>query len=155
MGSGFVRVYDEKSGLGPVLVSDSRVRVFAGFLETRYITIRYGKNYAIEDFPHHTKFYHGHSLTVSPKARGLGLGKELIQQTMTMAMDKGCTLVYLLATSIYSQRIFANLKFDILNEFEYDKFKAENGEIFFKDMREHKTAQLVAFDLSNFLLCNE
>ena len=74
---------------------------------------------------------------------------------MTMAMDKGCTLVYLLATSIYSQRIFANLKFDILNEFEYDEFKAENGEIFFKDMREHKTAQLVAFDLSNFLLCNE
>ena len=61
---------------------------------------------------------------------------------MALARDKGCTLVYILATSIYSQRIFANLKFDILNEFEYDEFKDENGEIFFKDMREHKTAQL-------------
>ena len=124
-------------------------------LDEFFDIIRYGKNYAIEDFPLHTKFYHGHSVSVSPKARGLGIGKELIQQTMTLARDKGCTLVYILATSIYSQRIFANLKFDILNEFEYDEFKDENGKIFFKDMREHTTAQLVAFDLSTFSVSNE
>ena len=124
-------------------------------LDEFFDIIRYGKNYAIEDFPHHTKFYHGHSVTVSPKARGLGLGKELIQQTMALGRDKGCTLVYVLATSIYSQRIFSYFKFDIVNEFEYDEFKNENGEIFFKDMREHKTAQIVAFDLSTFSVFNE
>ena len=74
---------------------------------------------------------------------------------MALAMDKGCTLVYILASSVYSKCIFKSFKFYIIREVEYDKFKNENGEEFFKDMREHKTAQIVAFDLSTFSVSNE
>ena len=38
-GSGFAPAYVEKSGSGLVCVLDSWAQVFAGFLETRYITI--------------------------------------------------------------------------------------------------------------------
>ena len=73
-------------------------------------SVKYGKSYAFQDLPQATKFYHGHSLTVARTARGMGLlGKELISRTMKMAQERGCSHVYILATSLYSQRIFQNL----------------------------------------------
>ena len=51
---------------------------------------RYGKDLAFEDVPSATKFYHGLSLTVSSKARGMGLGKELIERTNVIGKEKGC-----------------------------------------------------------------
>ena len=72
-------------------------------------SVRYGKSYAFQDLPQATKFYHGHSLTVARSARGLGLGKELISRTMKIAKERECSHVYILATSLYSQRIFQTL----------------------------------------------
>ena len=44
--------------------------------------LRYGKVYAYEDLPNATKIYTGLNLAVSPKARGLGLGKKLIERSV-------------------------------------------------------------------------
>ena len=44
--------------------------------------LRYGKGYAYEDLPNATKIYTGLNLAVSPKARGLGLGKKLIERSV-------------------------------------------------------------------------
>ena len=112
--------------------------------------IRYDKKYAIEDFPNAKKFYMGHSLSVKSEARGLGIGKELIRRTMALANEKECSIVYILTTSIYSQAIFKSLGFRVLQEMAYDEFKDYDGTPFFRDMREHKKAQVVAYDLTNF-----
>ena len=112
--------------------------------------VRYDKKYALEDIPNVKKFYVGHSVSVSSKARGLGIGKELIRRTMTLAKEKGCAYVYILATGIYSQAIFKSLGFTLLKEKVYEEFKDYDGTEFFCDMREHKKAQVVAYDLSNF-----
>ena len=44
--------------------------------------LRYGKIYAYEDLTNATKIYTGLNLAVSPKARGLGLGKKLIERSV-------------------------------------------------------------------------
>ena len=92
----------------------------------------------------------GHSLSVKSEARGLGIGKELIRRTMALAKEKECSIVYILTTSIYSQAIFKSLGFRVLQEMAYDEFKDYDGTPFFRDMREHKKAQVVAYDLTNF-----
>ena len=110
---------------------------------------KYGKGMAFEDVPNATKFYNGLSLTVGSKARGLGLGKELIERTNAIAKEKGCSHVYIAASSKYSQAIFKKMNFEVLHETDYDGFKGRNGEEIFKDLKEHKTCQIVLFDLSN------
>ena len=114
---------------------------------------KYGKDMAFADVPNATKFYNGLSLTVGSKARGLGLGKELIERTNAIAKEKGCSHVYIVATSKYSQAIFKNLNFEVLHETDYIGFKGRNGEDLFKDMKDHKSSQIVLFDLSNLSLC--
>ena len=110
--------------------------------------IKYGKKYAYEAVPNATKIYHGHSVTVAPKARGMGLGKELIRRSMDLAHKRGCSHVYILATSIYSQRIFRDFKFTILQEMPYEDFLDRDGHsCFFQNMNEHKTAQVVLYEL--------
>ena len=94
------------------------------------------------------------SHSVSPKARGLGLGKELINRTMALAKEKECSHVYILATSIYSQAIFKKMKFEIMNEVYYNTYKNSDGSDFFNDLREHKSVQIVSYDLSNFVMSN-
>ena len=82
----------------------------------------------------------------------MGLGKELIKRTNQIALDHGCSHVYICASSIYSQRIFQKLSFEILHEMPYDHedFVDRDGNQFFQDMREHKTAQVVVCDLKKF-----
>ena len=109
---------------------------------------RYGKDLAFEDVPSATKFYHGLSLTVSSKARGMGLGKELIERTNVIGKEKGCSHVYISASSVYSQAIFKKCNFQVLHEAKYEGVKHKDGTELFKDMREHKTLQVVLFDLS-------
>merc|ERR1711935_306562 len=99
--------------------------------------IRYKKEMAFEDIPKATKFYHGLSLTVSSKSRGLGLGKELIKRTNVIAKEKGCSHVYIAASSIYSQAIFKKCNFQVLHEAKYEGVKHKDGTELFKDMREH------------------
>ena len=112
---------------------------------------KYGKQYAFSDVPEATKFYHGHSLSVSPKARGRGLGQNLLLRSMRLAQDRGCSHVYVMATSVYSQRIFRSTGFTVLHETCYKSFKdtRDGKSDFFKDMEpQHQTAQVVLFDLS-------
>ena len=110
---------------------------------------KYGKDMAYEDVPNATKFYNGLSLTVGSKARGLGLGKELIERTNAIAKQKGCSHVYIAASSKYSQAIFKKLNFEVLHETDYSGFKGRNGKEIFKDLKDHKSLQIVLFDLSN------
>ena len=74
-----------------------------GMLFLFFDDVRYGNNFAFEEIENLTKLYHGKAVTVGSKARGMGLGKELIKQTNKIALDKGCSHVYIAATSIYSQ----------------------------------------------------
>ena len=111
--------------------------------------LRYGKDWAFEDVPNATKFYNGLSLTVSSKARGLGLGSELIQRTNVYAKKWNCSHVYIGASSKYSQAIFKKIGFDVLHEAQYSGFKGKDGTDLFKDMREHKVCQVVLLDLKN------
>ena len=110
--------------------------------------VHYSKELAFEDIPNATKIYEGLSLTVSSKARGLGLGKELIERTNVIAKEKGCSHVYISASSVYSQAIFKKCNFQILHEAKYEGVKHKDGTELFKDMREHKTVQVVLLDLS-------
>ena len=114
---------------------------------------KYGQDTAFEDVPNAKKFYNGLNLTVGSKARGLGLGKELIERTNAIAKEKGCSHVYIVATSKYSQAIFKKLNFQVLHETDYIGFKGRNGEDLFKNMKDHKSSQIVLFDLSNLSLC--
>ena len=68
--------------------------------------IRYGKKYCFEDVPEATKVYVGMSLSVTSEGRGKGLGTELLKRSMAFAKTNGCTHMYILATSKYSQAIF-------------------------------------------------
>lgn len=123
-----------------------------GLLMKHNDTLRYGNEYALQDLENCTKYYHGQSLTVTTKARGMGLGKELIKRTNQIALDKGCSHVYICATSLYSQRIFQKLSFQVLHEMPYDHedFVDKDGKPFFQDMREHKMCQVVICDLNSF-----
>ena len=126
------------------------VVIWAGLLIKFLEKLGYGiTNNGWKEVPEATKFYHGLSLTVGSEARGMGLGKELIKRTLKIGKEKDCSHCYILASSIYSQRIFKDLGFQVLHEEAYDEFHDKNGEIFFKDMREHKTCQVVLYDLNN------
>ena len=82
----------------------------------------------------------------------MGLGKELIKRTNQIALDKGCSHVYICTTSLYSQKIFLKLSFQVLHEMPYDHedFVDRDGKPFFQDMREHKMCQVVICDLNSF-----
>ena len=114
--------------------------------------LRYGKDFAFQDTPDGIKFYHGLSLTVSSKARGMGIGKEMIERTNAMAKELGCSHVYIAASSIYSQAIFKKCNFEVLHEAKYEDAKYKDGTELLTDTREHKSAQVVRFDLSNLSL---
>ena len=109
----------------------------------------YGKDMAFKDVPDATKIYNGLSLTVGANTRGLGLGKELIERSYAIAKEKGCSHVYIAASSKYSQAIFKKMNFEVLHEIEYSGYKDRNGEEIFKDLKDHKVFQIVLFDLSN------
>ena len=91
-----------------------------GMLLIFFDEIPYGNNRPFQEIEDLSKFYHGKSLTVSSKARGMGLGTELIKQTNKNALDKGCSHVYIAATSVYSQgylyvfcwALYCDLSFD-------------------------------------------
>ena len=69
------------------------------------------------------------------------------RRTNDLAKEKGCSHVYIFATSVYSQHIFKSLNFQVLRELDYETYKDKNGSEFFKGMQEHKSAQIVVFDL--------
>jgi len=91
--------------------------------------------------------YEGLCVCVSVSSRVKGLGTELIKQSMQIARDRGCKSMYLVATGKYSQRIFEKLEFRVLNQFEYEDVKYDNGDIMVCDAREHTKCQIVCKQL--------
>jgi len=91
--------------------------------------------------------YEGRCVCVSSENRVKGLGTELIRQSMQVARERGCKAMYLMATGMYSQRIFQKLDFRILNEYNYEDLKYDNGEIIIWDSREHTKGQIVCKEL--------
>ena len=67
---------------------------------------------------------------------------------MNLAKESGCGFVYLLATGIYSQKIFKDLQFEILEEAEYKNFLDKRGRVVIDLAEEHPSAQLLAYNLS-------
>ena len=112
--------------------------------------VNYGKPNSFKSIPDASKIYNGLSLTVSPKARGQGLGKEMIRQTMAMAKELQCSHVYILATSIYSQNIFNSIGFEIISNVPYaDILDRDGTSPLLKDTREHKNVQIVTYNLAD------
>ena len=67
---------------------------------------------------------------------------------MALARENKCGYMYLLATGIYSQKIFTDLKFDKLNEVAYKTFVDKHGKVVLDQTEEHLTAQVFAYDLT-------
>jgi len=108
--------------------------------------LRYGKQHAFEDLIDTDRIYIATKVCVSAKARGLGLGTELVKRGYDLARRNGCGYTYVLASSIYSQRIFHKLgQCRVLHEVSYDDYKYDKkGRPFLFDPQEHKTLQVLA-----------
>ena len=75
-------------------------------------------------------------------------GRELVIRSMDLAKEKGCGFAYLLATGIYSQKIFSELQYEILAEVEYKDFVDKKGQVVVDLTEEHLSAQLLAYNLN-------
>jgi hypothetical protein len=67
---------------------------------------------------------------------------------MDIAREKGCGYMYLLATGIYSQKIFRDLRFDLINEVHYNTYLDKNGQPIIDGTEEHLSAQVFAFNFN-------
>ena len=133
----------------PTLIPVPRTFVIAGNIQWIFDQLKYSRKTAFEAFENDESIYFSHNITVAREARGKGLGKELIRRAMRMAEKAGCGHTYTLATSIYSQRIFKNLGFKVLEERSFEEFKVDRrGRPLLWDPKEHKTIQVVVFDHS-------
>jgi hypothetical protein len=65
---------------------------------------------------------------------------------MDLARENGCGYMYLMATGIYSQKIFRDLKFEKLNELEYKSYLDKRGKVVLDQTEEHLSAQLFAYN---------
>ena len=110
------------------------------------IDLNYGKVNAFEELKDTDKIYFAANVCVSDKARGLGLGTELVKRGYDIAKNAGCGYTYVLASSIYSQKIFHKLgNCDVLHQINYEDYKYDKrGRPFLIDPREHKVIQVLA-----------
>ena len=108
--------------------------------------LKYCKSAAFDALKDAQRIYFAISLTVSKKARGMGLGAEMAKRGYGIAAKNGCDYTYVLASSLYSQRIFHKLgNATILQEFNYEDYKYDKkGRPFITDPKEHKVLQLLA-----------
>merc|ERR1719239_329255 len=84
-----------------------------------------------------TKVWEGLCICTSPNIRARGLGTRLVTASMELAKANGCQYMYIFATGNYSNKLFDRLGFSVENEFIYDDYRDENGELILKDVREH------------------
>ena len=108
--------------------------------------LKYSKCNAFDDLKDTDMIYFAANVCVSSKARGLGLGTELIKRGYEIAKKAGCGYTYILASSIYSQKIFHKLgNCKVLHEVKYEDYKYDKrGRPFLVDPREHKVIQVLA-----------
>ena len=110
------------------------------------LDLHYGKRQAFDELKAAKRMYFAASLCISDNARGMGLGTGLVRRGYDIAVKACCDYTYVLATSLYSQRIFHKLgNVTILNEVSYEDYKYDRkGRPFLGDPREHKVIQLLA-----------
>jgi len=115
------------------------------------IDLNYGKCNAFQELKDADKIYFAANVCVSDKARGFGLGTELVKRGYDIAKKSGCAYTYIIATSMYSQKIFHSLgKCDVLHEVKYEDYKYDKkGRPFLIDPREHSVIQVLAIRHSN------
>ena len=88
-----------------------------------------------------------HHVCVGRKARRKGLGMELIKRGHKLAERAGCRQTYVMATSIYSQKIFSKLGYKILHEVQYsDHEKDRRGRPFLDNVGEHVSIQILSHE---------
>ena len=92
--------------------------------------------------------YFACSLSVSAEVRGKGLGAELLRRGYKIAKESGCKYTYVLATSLYSQRIFQKLGgVRVLHEARYENYRFDKrGRPFLVDTGVHEVIQVLAID---------
>ena len=110
------------------------------------IDLNYGKNEAFEELKDIDKIYFAANVCVSNKARGCGLGTELVKRGYEIAKNEGCGYTYILASSLYSQKIFHKLgNLQVLHEIKFEDYKYDKkGRPFLIDPREHEVIQVLA-----------
>ena len=113
--------------------------------------LKYAKVTAFEELKDAKRIYFASNVCVSGKARGLGLGSELIKRGYDIAKKNGCGYTYIWATSIYSQNIFHKLgNCEILHEVKYEDYLYDRkGSPFMIEPREHKVSQILAIHHGN------
>ena len=111
-----------------------------------FIDLRYSKCKAFDELKDADMIYFAANVCVCRKARGLGLGTELVKRGYELAKTVDCAYTYILTSSIYSQKIFHNLgNCQVLHELEYEDYKYDKrGRPFLIDPREHKVIQVLA-----------
>ena len=116
-----------------------------------FIDLSYSKCKAFEELKDTDMIYFAANVCVSGKARGMRLGTELVKRGYELAKKAGCGYTYILASSIYSQKIFHNLgDCQVLHEVKYEDYKYDKrGRPFLIDPREHKVIQVLAISHSN------
>ncbi len=111
------------------------------FFERKF---RYHPSYALEDLKVRRMFV-GEILAVSKKARGLGLGKEMLRKSMEVAKAANCEAYFSGLSSIYSQKIYKDLGFTVFREMSYKDVKSKSGKPLLNDTGEHTKVQNASF----------
>ena len=108
--------------------------------------LNYGKENAFIELRDADKIYFATKVCVSPRARGCGLGSELVKRGYDIARRSGCGYTYVLASSLYSQHIFHKLgNCEVLHEARYEDYLYDKkGRPFLVDPQEHKVLQVLA-----------
>ncbi len=87
--------------------------------------------------------FEGEVLGVAKSARGLGLGKGMVNLSMAIARRLGCQYYFACVSGVYSQKIYRDLGFTVMRELIYADVKDRKGNAILTDTREHTKAQNV------------
>ena len=88
--------------------------------------------------------YNSMCICFERQTRGKGLRKELISRSHKLAQIAGCSHAYVLSTGKYSQAIFQQLGYRLVQEVKYADYEVDSkGRPFFDDHGEHEVFQVV------------
>lgn len=78
-------------------------------------------------------------LSTSKASAGQGLGTELVRRSEVLGKELGCKVTTVIATGLYSGKIFSKRGYVSVKEVLYADFIDEKGELYLKDTRQHTT----------------
>ena len=109
--------------------------------------LEYSFKKAFEQCESNGKIYFGTAVCVKREIRVKGLGSKLVQKSIEYAKELGCSHMYVMATGIYSQKIFQNHNFNLINKKEYANYKDNSGNVIIND-EIHNSVQILALRLN-------